>query len=70
MSVRARTYVCVNEREASRTVKLEGVEIKKVHEFKHLDSSVQSSSECGNEVKKREQTGWNGWGKVYGVMCD
>ncbi|KAK3541781.1 hypothetical protein QTP86_005445 [Hemibagrus guttatus] len=26
--------------------------------------------ECGKEVKKRVQAGWNGWRKVSGVLCD
>ncbi|KAK3572560.1 hypothetical protein QTP86_000430 [Hemibagrus guttatus] len=31
---------------------------------------VQSNGECGKEVKKRVQAGWNGWRKVSGVLCD
>ena len=34
-SVIARQKMCVNEREASGTMRLEGVEVKKVHEFKY-----------------------------------
>ncbi|KAK3531893.1 hypothetical protein QTP70_034402 [Hemibagrus guttatus] len=63
-------YMCVNEREGSRTVRLQGEEVKKVQEFKYLGSTVQSNGECGKEVKKRVQAGWNGWGKVTGVLCD
>ncbi|KAK3547880.1 hypothetical protein QTP70_000337 [Hemibagrus guttatus] len=33
-------------------------------------STVQSNGECGKEVKKRVQAGWNGWRKVSGVLCD
>ncbi|KAK3546973.1 hypothetical protein QTP86_007443 [Hemibagrus guttatus] len=29
-----------------------------------------SNGECGKEVKKRVQAGWNGWRKVSGVLCD
>ncbi|KAK3556527.1 hypothetical protein QTP70_009074 [Hemibagrus guttatus] len=32
--------------------------------------AVQSNGECGKEVKKRVQAGWNGWRKVSGVLCD
>ncbi|KAK3542947.1 hypothetical protein QTP70_007280 [Hemibagrus guttatus] len=39
-------------------------------EFKYLESTVQSNGECGKEVKKRVQAGWNGWRKVLGVLCD
>ncbi|KAK3515360.1 hypothetical protein QTP70_018751 [Hemibagrus guttatus] len=63
-------YMCVNEREGSGTVRLQGEELKKVQEFKYLGSTVQSNGECGKEVKKRVQAGWNGWRKVSGVLCD
>ncbi|KAK3541095.1 hypothetical protein QTP86_013354 [Hemibagrus guttatus] len=48
-------YMCVNEREGSGTVRLQGEEVKKVQEFKYLVSTVQSNGECGKEVKKRVQ---------------
>ncbi|KAK3557116.1 hypothetical protein QTP70_024647 [Hemibagrus guttatus] len=63
-------YMCVIEREGSGTVRLHGEEVKKVQEFKYLGSTVQSNGECGKEVKKRVQAGWNGWRKVWGVLCD
>ncbi|KAK3506359.1 hypothetical protein QTP70_011304 [Hemibagrus guttatus] len=63
-------YMCVNEREGSGTVRLQGEEVKKVQEFKYLGSTVQSNGECGKEVKKRVQARWNGWRKVWGVLCD
>ncbi|KAK3541850.1 hypothetical protein QTP86_008057 [Hemibagrus guttatus] len=63
-------YMCVNERKGSGTVRLQGEEVKKVQEFKYLGSTVQSNGECGKEVKKRVQAGWNGWRKVWGVLCD
>ncbi|KAK3515161.1 hypothetical protein QTP70_008184 [Hemibagrus guttatus] len=63
-------YMCVNEREGSGTVRLQGEEVKKVQEFKYLGSTVESNGECGKEVRKRVQAGWNGWRKVSGVLCD
>ncbi|KAK3535523.1 hypothetical protein QTP70_016943 [Hemibagrus guttatus] len=45
-------YMCVNEREGSGTVRLQGEELKKVQEFNYLGSTVQSNGECGKEVKK------------------
>ncbi|KAK3565777.1 hypothetical protein QTP86_015040 [Hemibagrus guttatus] len=48
-------YMCVNEREGSGTVRLQGEEVKKVQEFKYLGSTVQSNGECAKEVKKRVQ---------------
>ncbi|KAK2920732.1 hypothetical protein Q8A73_000217 [Channa argus] len=51
-------------------VRLQGAEVKKVQDFKYLGSMVQSNGECGKEVKRRVQAGWNGWRKVSGVLCD
>ncbi|KAK3538879.1 hypothetical protein QTP86_018762 [Hemibagrus guttatus] len=42
-------YMCVNEREGSGTVRLQGEEVKKVQEFKYLGSIVQSNGECAKE---------------------
>ncbi|KAK3572999.1 hypothetical protein QTP86_012028 [Hemibagrus guttatus] len=44
-------YMCVNEREGSGTVRLQGEEVKKVQEFKYLGSTVQSNGECGKEAR-------------------
>ncbi|KAK3563951.1 hypothetical protein QTP86_006275 [Hemibagrus guttatus] len=43
-------YMCVNEREGSGIVRLQGEEVKKVQDFKYLGSTVQSNGECGKEV--------------------
>ncbi|KAK3573170.1 hypothetical protein QTP86_014841, partial [Hemibagrus guttatus] len=42
-------YMCVNEREGSGTVRLQGEDVKKVQEFKYLGSTVQSNGVCGKE---------------------
>ena len=65
-------YMCVNERQdnSSSTVKMQGEEVTKVDDFKYLGSTVQSNGECGREVKKRVQAGWNGWRRMSGVICD
>ena len=65
-------YMCVNERQdnSSGTVKMQGGEVAKVEDFKYLGSTVQSNGECGREVKKRVQAGWNGWRRMSGVICD
>ena len=42
----------------------------KVDDFKYLGSTVQSNGECGREVQKRVQAGWNGWRRMSGVICD
>ncbi|KAK3562816.1 hypothetical protein QTP86_009973 [Hemibagrus guttatus] len=48
-------YMCVNEREGSGTVRLQGEEVKKVQEFKYLGSTVQSNGECGKEKGKMDE---------------
>ena len=65
-------YMCGNERQdtGSGTVKMQGEEVAKVDDFKYLGSTVQSNGECGREVKKRVQAGWNGWRRMSGVICD
>ena len=65
-------YMCVNERQdnGSDTVKMQGEVVAKVEDFKYLGSIVQSNGECGREVKKRVQAGWNGWRRMSGVICD
>ncbi|KAK3516533.1 hypothetical protein QTP70_021738 [Hemibagrus guttatus] len=47
-------YMCVNEREGSGTVRLQGEEVKKVQEFKYLGSTVQSNGEYEKEVTGTE----------------
>ena len=42
----------------------------KVKDFKYLGSTVQSNGECGSEVEKRVQAGWNGWRRMSGVICN
>ncbi|KAK3511889.1 hypothetical protein QTP70_027488, partial [Hemibagrus guttatus] len=55
-------YMCVNEREGSGTVRLQGEEVKKVQEFKYLGSTVQSNGECGKEFCMQTDVGqrWRG----------
>ena len=45
-------YMCEIEREAGGTGRSRGGEVEKVHEFKYLGSSVRSSEECEEEVKR------------------
>ena len=62
--------MCVNERQVNGTVKMQGEDVVKVDDFKYLGSTVQSNGECGREVTKRVQAGWNGWRRMSGVICD
>ena len=63
-------YLCINGGNDDETVKMEDTKVPRVKEFKYLGSTVQESGGCEREVKKRVQTGWNGWRRVSGVMCD
>ena len=45
-------YMCKNEKKASGTVRLQGVEVEKVHEFKYVRSTVQTNGECCKTMKK------------------
>ena len=63
-------YLCINGRNDDETVKMEDTKVPRVKEFKYLGSTVQESSGCEREVKKRVQAGWNGWRRVSGVICD
>ena len=47
---------------------MEDTKVPRVKEFKYLESTVQESGDCEREVKKRVQTGWNGWRKVSAVI--
>ena len=63
-------YLCVNRGNDEETVKMEDTKVPRVKELKYLGLTVQESSSCEREVKKRVQAGWNGWRKASGVICD
>ena len=63
-------YMCVNERVASGTVRVQRVDVERVHEFKYVGSTDQSIGECGKEVKKRLQPGWSRRRKISIMICD
>ena len=52
------------------SIRLDGVEIKKVNKFKYLGSIVDASGDMEEEVKHRIQAGWNNWRSASGVLCD
>ena len=62
-------YMCVNESQVNGTVRMQVEEMEKVDDFKYLGSTVQSNGECGREVKKKAQAGWNGWRRMS-VLSD
>ena len=63
-------YLCINGGNDDETIKIEDTKVPRVKEFKYLGLTVQESSGCEREVKKRVQAGWNGWRRVSGVICD
>ena len=67
---RSRQSTCVNERETSGMVRLQGTEVVEVQEFKYLGTTGQSSRDCGRELKNRLQAEWNSWRRVSGVIWD
>ena len=52
------------------TIRLEGVDIKRVYKFKYLGSMMDAAGEMEKETNYRIQCGWNNWRKVSGVICD
>ena len=58
-------YLCINGGNDDETVKMEDTKVPIVKKFKYLGSTVRESGSCERKVKKRVQTGWNGWRKVY-----
>ena len=62
-------YLCINGGNDDKTVKMEDTKVPRVKEFKYLGSTVQERGSCEREVKKKVQTGWNGWRRVSGVIC-
>ena len=63
-------YLCINGGNDDETVTVEDTKVPRVKEFKYLESTVQESSNCEREVKKRVQAGWNRWKRVSGAICD
>ena len=63
-------YLCINGGNDKKTVKMEETKVSRVKEFKYLGSTVQESSSCSRDVKKRVQAEWNGWKKVSEISND
>ena len=63
-----------NERHDNGTVRMQVEEVAKVDTLKYLSSAlhylVLSNRECGRELKKRVQAGWNDWRRMFEVICD
>ena len=52
------------------TIRLDGINIKRVQQFKYLGSTIDASGNMKEEIKHRIQCGWSNWRKVSGVCCD
>ena len=63
-------YMCVGQRSTKPAILMQGEVVPETCEFKYLGSTIQKHGDCGTEVKRRTQAGWNSWRKVTGVMCD
>ena len=64
--------VCVSgkKEEEKETIKMQGVGIARVRDFKYLGATLQSNGDSSVGVKRRVQAGWDGWLKMSGVLCD
>ena len=51
-------YLCVNGGNDEETVKTENTKVPRVKECKYLGSTVQESSSCEREVKRRVREGY------------
>lgn len=58
------------EADSGERVSMQGVQLKKVTEYKYLGSLMQQNGEIENEVNSRIQVGWAKWKAASGVLCD
>ena len=63
-------YLCINQGNDKKTVKMGDKKVPRVKEFKYLGLTVKESGSCEKDVKRRVQAKWNRWRKVSGVICD
>ena len=63
-------YLCINGGNVDSTIRLQGSNVLQAQEFKYLGSTIQSSGECGREIKKLIQAGWCSWHRMPGLLCD
>ncbi|KAI5618911.1 hypothetical protein C0J50_21582, partial [Silurus asotus] len=61
-------YMCVNEREGSGVMRLQGEEVEKMEGFRYLGSTVQTLH-C-KVMKCIVQAGWSGLRRGARVICD
>ena len=55
---------------SSEEVCLAGVPIPSTNTFKYLGSTIEATGGCGADVDNREQSSWNSWRGLSGVICD
>ena len=48
----------------------QGVELKKVSDYKYLGSVIQDDGDLDTEVTRKIQAGWAKWRAESGVLCD
>ena len=60
--------MCVKERQDNGTLRMQGKEVVTVGDFKYMGATVRNNGECGREVKKKAQAGWNGLRRMSGVI--
>ena len=60
----------IHETHERLEMKLKGVDVPEEEDFKYLESTIQRDGDCGHEIKKRVQAGWNGWRKMTELSCE
>ena len=65
-------YMMCTEQEQERreSIRLNGVELRRVDAFKYLGSTLSANGSENKEITERIQAGWKSWRDISGVLCD
>ena len=58
------------EKEGTGRVKLQGVLLNKVKEYRYLGSYMEDGGDLDREVERKVQAGWCKWREASGILCD
>ena len=58
------------EKEGTGRVKLQGVLLNKVKEYRYLGSYMADGGDLDREVERKVQAGWCKWREASGILCD
>ena len=57
------------EPERCDSIRLDGVELRRVDAFRYLGSTLSADGSEDKEITERIQAGWKNWREVSGVLC-